>query len=278
MSEKNKIFIKLLKEYTNINKKFIDTFFKKFEIGHELEFDIIDEKAAKYLGIELVTLRKRLLNRYSKSINYVENVDYVKAKAEKGPDVTYMLNYQCFERLAMNGDSKESDVIRSYFIKLRKFLTEYQHIFYQSLTNRDELRKFKGFESIYFFASDHNKSNIFKLGRTMDIIKRLRTYNTGRIKEVDLEYFAIVTNSDLIENCIGDKLEKKQVIKDREIYSINPKSLRKIIEDCYCKNVPKEAHEELYSDLAGLIGLYGHVQKSKKNIQPYIVINKPGKI
>ena len=33
-----------------------------------------------------------------------------------------MLNYQCFERLAMSGDSKKSDTVRSYFIKLREFL------------------------------------------------------------------------------------------------------------------------------------------------------------
>lgn len=273
MSDKNKIFIKLLKEYTNIDGKFIDTFFKKFEIGSELRFDLDDATIAKYLGIEIRTLRKRLLNEYSDSINYIENVDYVKVKTGKNSGVTYMVNYECFERLAMNGDSKQSDIIRSYFIKLRKFITEYQHIFYQSLTTKDDLRKFKGRESIYFFAADHNKSNIFKIGRTTDIIRRLQTYNTGRIKEVDLEYYAVVTNSDLIEKCIGKTLEKKQVVKNREIYQVNPKSLKKIIVDCYCKNVSKGEHSKLYTDLAGLIGLYGHVKKYK-NVQPFIIMDK----
>ena len=36
------IFIKLLKEKTNIDDDFIDTFFKKFKIGGELDYDILD--------------------------------------------------------------------------------------------------------------------------------------------------------------------------------------------------------------------------------------------
>jgi hypothetical protein len=28
-----------------------------------------------------------------------------------------MVNYQCFEKLTMSGDSKESDIVKSYLIK-----------------------------------------------------------------------------------------------------------------------------------------------------------------
>lgn len=56
----SKIFIQLLKDYTSISKTFIDVFFKKFKIGGELNFDIPDRRVAKYLGIELITLRGRL--------------------------------------------------------------------------------------------------------------------------------------------------------------------------------------------------------------------------
>ena len=34
------VFIKLLKANTNIDEDFIDTFFNKFKIGGELDFDI----------------------------------------------------------------------------------------------------------------------------------------------------------------------------------------------------------------------------------------------
>lgn len=35
-------FIELLKNHTNIDKSFINTFFKKFTIGDDLNFDIPD--------------------------------------------------------------------------------------------------------------------------------------------------------------------------------------------------------------------------------------------
>ncbi len=67
---------------------------------------------------------------------------------------------------------------------------------------------------IYFFAVDERYPNILKYGRSIDIVKRLRTYNSGRIKDVELKYLAIVKNSKLIEKCIkmktiGKKIEKK---------------------------------------------------------------------
>ena len=59
-----------------------------------------------------------------------------------------MINYQCFERLAMTGDSDESEAIRMYFVKLREFITENQHLIFQALENKDDLRQYSSFETI----------------------------------------------------------------------------------------------------------------------------------
>ncbi len=40
---KDSIFIELLKKHTNIDIDFIDTFFKKFKIGGELDFKIFHD-------------------------------------------------------------------------------------------------------------------------------------------------------------------------------------------------------------------------------------------
>ncbi len=125
-------------------------------------------------------------------------------------------------------------------------------------------------ETIYFFAVDEKK-NFFKIGHTGDIIQRLRNYNIGRIKEIDLKYLALVKNKTLIENCMKLKLNKDQVIKNREIYEIDPRKLKKIINDCYCKHVSKKENEELYKELSNLLGMYTYV-KNKVNIKPYIII------
>lgn len=273
MSNQNKIFIELLKKYTNIDEDFINAFFKKFRIGGELDFHLEDKKVAKYLGIGLQTLRNRLLNIYSKKKIYIEKVDYVKIKTGSTSSVTYMLNYQCFERLAMSGDSEQSETIRNYFVKLREFLTDNQQLVYQAMTNKDDLKKYVGYECIYFFATDDKKENLLKVGSTKDIISRLRNYNVGRVKEIDLKYLAIVKNRNLIEKCIKMKLKGKQVHKNREIYEIDPDKLKKVIVECYCNYVTKKENNTLYDELVHLAGLYTYV-KGKKSIKPYVIINK----
>ena len=81
---------------------------------------IIYYKVAKYLDINKRTLRNRLNNEYSKNINYIKNVDFIKVKSNKyKTSKTYMLNYNCFERISMNSDSKKSESIRMYFVKIR---------------------------------------------------------------------------------------------------------------------------------------------------------------
>ena len=113
-------FYKLLLKYTSIDRDFIKDFFKKFQIDGELNFDIKDSKVSKYLDIDIETLRSRLNNKFSKKINYIRNVDFIKVMSkEYNTSKTYMLNYNCFERIAMHSDSKKSESIRMYFVKIR---------------------------------------------------------------------------------------------------------------------------------------------------------------
>ena len=119
----NHNLISLLKKHTDIDINFIDTFFKHYKIEGDLDFHIQDKDVANYLDIKLSTLRKRLLNFYTKgNPRYFEKVDFIRIKTNKTSGIIYMINYQCFERLAIDGDSKQSEVVKSYLIKLRDFL------------------------------------------------------------------------------------------------------------------------------------------------------------
>lgn len=128
MNKDNKQFIKMLKKDTLIDIEFIDIFFKKFQIGDDLNFDIHEKDVADYLNIEIQTLRDRLNNKYTDDELYFEKADYIKVKTGKTSQVDYYLNYACFERIAMNGDTPESETVRLYFSKLREFITDNQYI------------------------------------------------------------------------------------------------------------------------------------------------------
>jgi hypothetical protein len=264
------IYQKLLK-YTTIDREFLETFFKKFKTGDKIEFNMKDDNVAQYLGVKLSTLRKRLCNAFSKNDNFMEKVDYIRIR--NGKYITYMINYQCFERLAMTGDSDQSETVRMYFVKLREFIVENQHLIYQAMENKSDLSLYANKDTMYFFVVDDRHPNMLKSGRTKDIVKRLRNYNVGRIKEVELKYFAMVKNPLLIENCIKFKLEKNRVFKNKEIFYIDPAKLKKAINDCYCKHVNKNQNEEMYKEISDLLGMYIYV-KDKVHIKPYVIIGK----
>lgn len=91
-------------------------FLRNSKIGDELNFDIKDFDVSKYLNIKLKNLRERLNNGFAKYKHFYENVDYIKIKSStSSAGVTYMLNYPCFERLAMGGETKEAEQVCTYF-------------------------------------------------------------------------------------------------------------------------------------------------------------------
>ena len=221
-------FYKLLLNHTTIDKDFIKTFFKKFSIGDKLQFHIKDKKVSNYLNINIRTLRKRLNNSYSKYENYIKKVDYIKVKNDEyNSSITYMLNYPCFEKLAMSSDSDNSESVRIYFSELIRFIFDNQTIIYQSIVNHEDLKKLYGYDVIYFFTVDDKYKDLYKVGRSVNILQRLRNYNIGRINEVDLKFLCVVKNNVLIESCIKNNLLNNVFIKKKEIYQIEPKKLKK---------------------------------------------------
>lgn len=273
--EENLNLLKLLKKYTSINVEFLDTFLSKFKIGPDSLFHIKDYKIAKYLGIELSKLQKKLRN--SKSNEYIENVDYIKVKNNNSNTINYMVNYQCFLKLAMSENTEISDAIRTYHSQLRLFIMENMVLIKQSLDKKKEMKKYNSFKTVYLFAVNENHNDILKIGETREIINRLKTYNIGKSSDLKIEYLTLIKNSKLIRNFIKLKLKnveilnKNKVFKYKEIFEVKPKHIKLIIDKYLCDN-KKEKNKELYRELSGLIGLYGCIE-NKKTIHPYIIIN-----
>ena len=84
-------------------------------------FIISDKIVANFCNSSLINIRKRLANSYSKTQHFFENIDYIKIQTGKTSAITYMLNYQCFEKIAIN--NLNSEYVKIYIIKLREYLT-----------------------------------------------------------------------------------------------------------------------------------------------------------
>ena len=169
----------------------------------------------------------------------------------------------------MTSNSLMGDIVRNYFVQLQEFLYEHHIKIYKILNQKRALKEFKKKELIYFFVVDERRPDILKLGTTKDIIGRLNTYTTGRIKEPELKYVAIVKHKKIIEKCAQRAALKSRLYKNKELFRIQPEKLKRIIEICYRKNITIEEHEELCNELSILKNLYKYV-KDKKYIKPFI--------
>jgi superfamily II DNA or RNA helicase len=123
----NKSEYEIDENFNKMHKEFIDTFYKSLN-SSKLEYNIKDTDASKFLGITLMSVRKRLNNAYSKTKRFIKDIDYKCVKTGISNNIDYMLNYTCFEKLVMSGDSNNAENIRMYFIKLRELTRNNQYI------------------------------------------------------------------------------------------------------------------------------------------------------
>ena len=70
MKNNKKTIIDILKKYTDINKIFLNDLFSNFKLTdleqESYDFDFTDKKVAKWLDIDIQTLKDRLRSKYKK--------------------------------------------------------------------------------------------------------------------------------------------------------------------------------------------------------------------
>ena len=223
----SKITLKeFLKKFTAIPEKFINEYYKFYELCENNKFGIPIELLVKYLGI---TSQKRLQETLRTS--YQLNIDYViireNKKLMKGiKDANYMLSFECFEKICMNSSTKKGQEFRDYFVMLRKFIDYYKNHFADKILKLTETNKF-----IYILMVN-KASNILKLGRTGDIRKRLQTYATGKEKHPDVKFIMIVEDDKRVEKCAKLFAKAYQYKANKELYKMHNDNLKKIIFSC----------------------------------------------
>ena len=117
----------------------------------------------------------------------------------------------------MTSHAEKANNVRDYFIKLREFINYYKSNFSNMIIN-NTLKYPEG--SIYIILTN-KKKNIFKLGHTKDIRKRLKKNATGKDVHPDIKFIMLVENRKEVENCVKKLSQKYQFKKNQEIYKIN---------------------------------------------------------
>lgn len=215
-----------LKIYTAISNKFIDKYYKFYEMCKKDVFGIEASLVIKYL--KLTNSRKfyeRLKNTYTLGSDYI--IKRLMEQKEKGKqNVFYYVSFDCFERICMLSRSKIGNETRDYFIILRKFVNYYKQNFADGINNL-----IKNDKCIYIILVNKGK-NIFKVGITKNMRKRLYTYSTGKDKHPDILFIMLVHDPRHVEECTK-LIAKKHVYKEgKELYKIDFDMLKEIIFEC----------------------------------------------
>ena len=92
---------------------------------------------------------------------------------------------------------------------------------------------------IYILWNDMYKfygDNVFKIGRTTDIQKRINCYTTVYIKPSEIKYISIKCDNYVIaEMLIFDLLKNNRIVNNREFFKINLNETIKIIDEVIYK-------------------------------------------
>lgn len=215
-----------LYKFTAVPQKFIDEYYQFYELCNNNIYGIPVENIIKYLGL---TNQYMLEERIRKS--YKLNIDYViireNKKLTKGSkDAHYMISFETFERICLSSTTKKGSEYRDYFVMLRKFIDYYKNHISDKILELTKTNKY-----IYILAVN-KRTNIFKVGRTGDIRKRLQSYSTGKETHPDIQYIQIVEDDNRVENCIKLFSKTQQYKGHKELYKIHIDNLKDKVFDC----------------------------------------------
>ena len=213
-------------KFTAVPERFINEYYKFYELCEKEQFNIPLEMIAKYLTIEsLKNFKTRIRESYTINLDYVIIRDM--KKLTKGiSDATYMLSFETFEKVCMSSTTKKGQMFRDYFVMLRKFIDYYkQHI-------TDKILELTQTNKFIYILTVNKQSNLLKLGRTGNIRKRLQAYSTGKEKHPDIKYIMIVEDDKRVEKCAKLFAKANQYKGNKELYKMHNDALKSIVFDC----------------------------------------------
>lgn len=237
-----KDFVKIT---SSVPSQFINELFEFYDENTQQTDPVIKlDVVAKWLS----AYKKNLIETLKKS--YRLNFDYIVTKYtptdKKYPRANnnklYLLTPDCFKRLAMMSHSKNAEMVRTYFIEIESLFFKYRGEMLSGMQqelerlerNQKSKNSLKEPKTGYMYivrASEHN-DGLVKIGRTKDLVSRLRAYNSGRADDIEVLYMYKVEDLEATEGCVKLLLKKHQYRKYKEVYQANVEIIKELIQGC----------------------------------------------
>ena len=233
-----------IKQTTSVPEKFVDELFEFYNQDTlPTDFVINLDPLSQWLNVPKRALIKTLKASYKKDIDY----QFYKAvnpnkKGKYGNNYTkYMLTIECFKMVCMLSKAKNADMVRHYFIEVEAMYIKYRQLVMNGMNKeitdlnrkvKDKVKYIGGY--IYIIRASDTKNSVYKLGRTVNLTRRLQEYQTGKDAEVELLYKYKTDDIEFVESCVKKLLKEKQLKKYREIYQVDIDIIKTLIRKCDC--------------------------------------------
>ena len=232
-----KMFVKKL---SSVPDKFIDELFEFYKPETlQTDFVLLLDIVAKWLKTPkyklVLTLRRSYKENIDFSITKVTNTD--KNSPHANNRKSYMLTPDCFKRLSMLSRSKNAEMLRTYFIEIESLFLKYKDETMKGMEEsikrleRNQKGKQVPLKQGYIYIIK-TPDNMYKLGRTKDLVQRLKAYKTGLADDPDVIYLYKTEDLVTVESCVKNMLKKKQYRKYKEVYQADPELIKYFIENC----------------------------------------------
>lgn len=230
----------VIKLFTNVPTKFVDDFFSLYDPKDPSTFIVDLDTLTKWLGVKKTNLMDTLRKSYKKGEDYIEEK---KPKLDMqysnggNRNIQVTLTADCMKRLCMRSRSDKAETVRTYFIEIEEFIFHYNDEIVNGLMKSIKTLQEKnitkkkpdgpGFVYIIRAAEGFNK-----FGHTQDLTKRLATYNTGRIEDVEVLHVYSTEYRKELERCVKKLMAEKQFKNQKEIYEVDVEIIKKVIKGC----------------------------------------------
>lgn len=231
-----------IKEHTILPKNFIHDFYVITNKAHDETDIIIDfEIVIKWLDTRKDTLKDVLITNFEKDFDYTLKKLTKKDNVKSNNYVAIKISSTCFKELCMISQTKKAKQVRKYFLELEKIVKKYYSIIEEKLlkeigilghNQKKEKHKVGGVIYIVEAMNKKDGENLYKLGKTGDLEKRLKTYNTGNANNVKILFKIYVNDINSVETCAKKALEKYEYIANKEVYEIDIDMIKIIVKKC----------------------------------------------
>lgn len=270
--KRSNIPIDFLKDFFNLGgDSYGDTY-------KNINFDDV----VKWLNITKNNLKRLLISNFKIMDDYTEKKVLIKNNKRGANYVSkIMLTPDCFKELCMLSKSEKAKGVRKYYIIAEGLLRDHFELIINNLNKELGLIKNnikKPIEviggHIYILkAQNTTQKDMYKLGNTDNMKKRLRTYNTGNANNIEPLFVIKVDNIKMVEGCIKNIANEYQYRKNKEVYNIDFKFLQKLC--IKCKNFIDQLTKEFVknkNDTKTKLKMIGNGNNTTDKF--YIIIDK----